>query len=119
MRWTTVARHLKSRPRSRLPLRQVSTLERWSRQASVVGWAVLPVFLDPKTQQQPVSAYVADYVLNQVREGVRGRTCHRYAHGWNGWWGRSRSSSNSALARADHVTKQVAWFGADGAQEGC
>ncbi len=37
----------------------------------MVGWAVLPVFLDPKTQQQPVSAYVADYVLNQV--GERGR----------------------------------------------
>ena len=30
---------------------------------------MLNLFLDPKTQQQPVSSYVLDYALNQVGRG--------------------------------------------------
>lgn len=42
-------------------------MERWSRQLRVVGFACLPVFVDPKTMQQPLSRNVRDYVLNKVR----------------------------------------------------
>ncbi len=55
--------------------KQVTTLDRWSRRLSVVGWAVLHLYIDPKTQQQPVSSYIHDYVLNQVRGCVRVRVC--------------------------------------------
>lgn len=36
----------------------------------MVGYAALQLFIDPKTAQQPLSAYVHDYVLNTVRELV-------------------------------------------------
>ncbi|KAF5840443.1 hypothetical protein DUNSADRAFT_16675 [Dunaliella salina] len=43
----------------------VQTVERWSRQLRVVGFACLPVFVDSKTSQQPLSKNVRDYVLNK------------------------------------------------------
>lgn len=33
----------------------------------MVGYAALPLFMDPKTSAQPLSKNVRDYVLNAVR----------------------------------------------------
>ncbi|GLI63028.1 hypothetical protein VaNZ11_005888, partial [Volvox africanus] len=44
---------------------KVTTLERWSRVPCVLGWGLLNLFIDAKTQQQPLSSYVLDYALNQ------------------------------------------------------
>jgi len=43
----------------------VHTVCRWERQQRVIGYAALPLFMDPKTQQQPASKNIRDYVLNQ------------------------------------------------------
>lgn len=45
---------------------QVHTICRWERSQRMVGYASLPVFMDPNTQLQPASRNVRDYVLNQV-----------------------------------------------------
>jgi hypothetical protein len=45
---------------------QVYTVERWSRALRVVGYAALACFTDPKTQAQPLSRNMRDYVLNTV-----------------------------------------------------
>lgn len=46
---------------------QVHTLDRFTRERAVVGFALLPVFLDPREGGQPASRSLRDYVLNQVR----------------------------------------------------
>jgi hypothetical protein len=43
----------------------VQTIERTSGLLRVVGFALLPLFLDPKAGSQPVSRSIQDYVLNQ------------------------------------------------------
>jgi hypothetical protein len=43
----------------------VHTIERFSRSLKVVGFALLPLFLDPTTGQQPTSRSIQDYVLNE------------------------------------------------------
>lgn len=45
-------------------------MERWTRDLRVVGYANLPCFLDPRTQQQPLSKNIKDYVLNSVSGAV-------------------------------------------------
>jgi hypothetical protein len=50
---------------------QVQTIERYSRSLRVVGFALLPLFLDPTTGSQPVSRSIQDYVLNQGAFQVR------------------------------------------------
>jgi hypothetical protein len=45
----------------------VTTVDRWSRELRVVGYAALPLFMDPQTSAQPLSKNVRDYVLNAVR----------------------------------------------------
>ncbi len=52
--------------RRRCAVAQVHTIDRWSREQRVVGYAALNVFIDPKQQLQPLSKNVRDYVLNQV-----------------------------------------------------
>lgn len=44
---------------------QVQTIERTSRALRVVGFALVPIYLDPKSGGQPVSRSIQDYVLNQ------------------------------------------------------
>lgn len=46
-------------------LLQLQTVERPSRALRVVGFALVGLFLDPKTAGQPVSRSIQDYVLNQ------------------------------------------------------
>jgi hypothetical protein len=48
----------------------VHTVERFSRRRAVVGFALLPAFLDPREGSQPLSRSLADYVLNQVGPGA-------------------------------------------------
>jgi hypothetical protein len=55
-----------------LPLLQVHTIEQTSRTLRVVGFALLPLFLDPTTGLQPLSHSTSDYVLNAGAFQVRG-----------------------------------------------
>lgn len=50
---------------------QVHTIERTSRSVRVVGFALVSLFLDPKSGAQPVSRSIQDYVLNQGAFQVR------------------------------------------------
>jgi hypothetical protein len=50
----------------------VQTIERTSGLLRVVGFALVPLFLDPKAGSQPVSRSIQDYVLNQGAFQVRG-----------------------------------------------
>jgi hypothetical protein len=50
----------------------VQTIERTSGMLRVVGFALLPLFLDPKAGAQPVSRSIQDYVLNQGAFQVMG-----------------------------------------------
>ncbi|KAK9815471.1 hypothetical protein WJX72_004235 [[Myrmecia] bisecta] len=46
-------------------LLQIDTVERESRELRCVGYAALPLFIDPRENGQPVRKNINDYVLNQ------------------------------------------------------
>jgi hypothetical protein len=64
---------------------QVHTLDRWAGcRRAVVGYSALPLFLDPRSREQPPSRNLRDYVLNLVwvRERVGAHGKHRSVHFW-------------------------------------
>jgi hypothetical protein len=76
------------------PINQVHTLDRFTRRLAVVGFALLPAFLDPREGGQPVSRSIRDYVLNQVGAGAGGR---------EGSWASGRG------AQCDHSRAAKGW----------